>query len=58
MGLFGYSMVQMVRVHAHKLERPLREQILNLYKPFKWTPCFLHRFFEGSIKKKARLGFS
>ncbi|WP_209809514.1 S8 family peptidase [Ammoniphilus resinae] len=49
--MFGYSMVQMVRTHAHKLERPLREQILNLYQPFKWTPCFLHRFFEGSIKK-------
>ncbi|WP_394238442.1 S8 family peptidase [Niallia oryzisoli] len=49
--MFGYSMVQMVRAHADKLERPLRELILNLYKPFKWTPCFLHKLFEGTIKR-------
>lgn len=48
-------MVQMVRANADKLERPLREEILNLYKPFKWTPCFLHRYFEGSLKKRKKL---
>lgn len=44
--MFGYSMVQMVRSNAHKLDWPLRENVLQLYKPFKWTPCFLHKFFE------------
>ncbi|MCM3727360.1 S8 family peptidase [Neobacillus cucumis] len=53
--MFGYSMVQMVRSHAHKLDHSLRESILNLYKPFKWTPCFLHDFFEGTIKKRKKL---
>lgn len=48
--MFGYSMVQMVRAHADKLEKPLREEILNLYRPFKWTPCFMHRWFEGFLK--------
>ncbi|MGX6444430.1 S8 family peptidase [Neobacillus sp. K501] len=48
--MFGYSMVQMVRAHAGKLEKPLREQLLNLYRPFKWTPCFLHNMFEGFLK--------
>lgn len=48
-------MVQMVRANADKLERTLREEILNLYKPFKWTPCFLHRYFEGSLKKRKKL---
>nr|WP_263323605.1 S8 family peptidase [Neobacillus sp. Marseille-Q6967] len=48
--MFGYSMVQMVRAHANKLEKPLRDKILNLYKPFKWTPCFLHKMFEGFYK--------
>lgn len=43
-------MVKMVRSHASKLERPLRENLLNLYRPFKWTPCFLHNLFEGSVK--------
>ncbi len=47
-------MVQMVRAHAHKLDKPLREQVLNQYKPFKWTPCFLHKFFEGVIKRRKK----
>ncbi len=54
MALFGFSMVQMVRNHADKLERPLREEMLNLYRPFKWTPCFLHKFLEGAIKKSKK----
>lgn len=53
--MFGYSMVQMVRTHAHKLERPLRDKILNMYKPFKWTPCFLHKWFEGFLKYSKKL---
>ncbi|MFG6119928.1 S8 family peptidase [Thalassobacillus sp. B23F22_16] len=53
--MFGYSMVQMVRTHADKLEKPLREEILNGYRPFKWTPCFLHRMFEGYVKKRKKL---
>lgn len=54
--MFGYSMVQMVRANAHKLDWPLRESVLRLYKPFKWTPCFLHQFFETKLnnRKKCR----
>jgi serine protease AprX len=48
-------MIQMIRSYADKLERPLREEILNLYKPFKWTPCYLHNFFEGYIKRNKKL---
>ncbi|MFK2824109.1 S8 family peptidase [Bacillus sp. B190/17] len=53
--MFGYSMIKMVRAHAHKLDRPLREKLLNLYKPFKWTPCFLHKMLEGWMKKTKKL---
>ncbi|WP_251551533.1 S8 family peptidase [Neobacillus muris] len=53
--MFGYSMVQMVRAHAEKLDRPLRGEILNLYKPFKRTPCFLHKMFEGVLKKARKI---
>jgi serine protease AprX len=53
--MFGYSMVQMVRSHSHKLDYPLREEVLNLYKPFKWTPCFLHKMFENFIKKTKKM---
>ncbi|HWO74284.1 MAG TPA: S8 family peptidase [Bacillus sp. (in: firmicutes)] len=53
--MFGYSMVQMVRSNAHKLDRPLREKVLNMYKPFKFTPCFLHNMFESFLKKTRKL---
>jgi serine protease AprX len=53
--LFGYSMVQMVRAYSDKLERPLREELINSYKPFKRTPCFLHQFVEKTIKKAKKL---
>lgn len=52
--MFGYSMVQMVRANAHKLDWPLRETVLQLYKPFKWTPCFLHKFFETKLQNRKK----
>ncbi|MFC0558324.1 S8 family peptidase [Halalkalibacter alkalisediminis] len=53
--MFGFSMVRMARTHSHRLDKPLRERIVNLYKPFKWTPCFMHNMFEGFIKKTRKL---
>lgn len=53
--MFGYSMVKMVRTHAGKMERSLRESLLNIYKPFKWTPCFMHKMLEGWIKHTKKL---
>jgi len=53
--MFGYSMVKMVRYHGNRIDRPLRDIILNLYRPFKWTPCFLHNLFEGTIRKNRKL---
>lgn len=48
--MFGFSMIQMIRQHAGKIDRPLREQLLNIYKPFRWTPCFLHKGLENWVK--------
>lgn len=53
--MFGYSMVQMVRANANKLDRPLRENVLQLYKPLKWTPCFLHNYFQDRLLKSKKL---
>lgn len=53
--MFGYSMVQMVRTHANKMDRPLREKILNLYKPFKYTPCVFHNAIEKKIKRTKKV---
>ncbi|QGH35945.1 S8 family serine peptidase [Gracilibacillus salitolerans] len=53
--MFGYSMIQTVRNHAKQLDRPLRNELVNLYRPFKYTPCFLHRLFEKRLKRKKKL---
>lgn len=53
--MFGFSMVQMVRNHADRLDHSLCQTLLNQYKPFKWTPCFLHHFFEKNIKATRKL---
>lgn len=48
-------MIQTVRHNASKLDRPLRDELIYLYKPFKYTPCFLHRFFEKRLMRKKKL---
>ncbi|WP_108669124.1 S8 family peptidase [Peribacillus acanthi] len=52
--MFGFSMIQMIRQHANKLDRPLRDQLMNVYKPFRWTPCFMHKSLESYIKLTKR----
>jgi serine protease AprX len=49
--MFGFSMIQMVRAHADKLDMQLRQDLINLYTPFKWTPCFLHSPLEKVLKR-------
>ncbi|WP_245732729.1 S8 family peptidase [Salinibacillus kushneri] len=48
-------MIQMVRQYGDKMERPLREELIHLYRPFKYTPCFLHQTFENRLKRKKKL---
>ncbi len=44
-------MVQFTRNYGSKMDKSLRKNLVNLYRPFKWTPCFLHKGLEGIIKK-------
>ena len=46
----------MVRNHSGKLDRALRELILNQYKPFKWTPCFMHKLMVQIVEKAWEAG--
>ncbi|SDZ25367.1 serine protease AprX [Evansella caseinilytica] len=52
--MFGYSMIQMIRTHADRVDRHLRQHFLSLYRPFKWMPCFLHRLYDAFLKKTKR----
>ncbi|MCV9885677.1 S8 family peptidase [Metabacillus halosaccharovorans] len=53
--MFGYSMIQLVRTHADKMDQPLREQILSLFKPLKYTPFVFHNSIEDIIRRGKKL---
>lgn len=53
--MFGYSMVQTVRTYSDKLDQPLREQMLYIYRPFTWIPCFMHKSIEAFIKRMKKV---
>ncbi|UOQ86226.1 S8 family peptidase [Gracilibacillus salinarum] len=53
--MFGYAMIQTVRNYSHQLDRSLRDELIHLYRPFKYTPCFLHGLFEKKLKRKKKL---
>ncbi len=53
--MFGFSMIKMVRQHAHRLDLELRKKLINLYRPFHWSPRFLHRSFEGLLKRTKKI---
>ncbi len=44
-------MLKVVRAYAGKLDRHLREQLVSLYHPFRWIPCFMHGFLENIFKR-------
>jgi serine protease AprX len=52
--MFGFSMVQFARNYGSKMDSNLRNNLVNLYRPFKWTPCFLHKGLERFIKRTKR----
>ncbi|WP_102262282.1 S8 family peptidase [Mesobacillus jeotgali] len=53
--MFGFSMIQMVRSNADKLDLTLRKNLIGLYTPFKWTPCFLHSSLERFLQKARKI---
>ncbi|ADU92702.1 S8 family serine peptidase [Geobacillus sp. Y412MC52] len=49
--MFGYSIVQLVRRHAGRLDRPLRHALVNMYQPMMRMPCIFHRWMERWLRK-------
>lgn len=49
--MFGLSMVNMVRRHPHKMDKDLRNAMVDIYHPFRRVPCFLHAPLDRLIKK-------
>ncbi|UFU00250.1 S8 family peptidase [Radiobacillus kanasensis] len=53
--MFGYSIIQLVRQMGDKIDRDIRQELVQFYQPFRKIPCFLHRPFERVRKKAKRL---
>ncbi|BDG34285.1 S8 family peptidase [Saccharococcus caldoxylosilyticus] len=53
--MYGYSIVQLARNYAHKLDRPLRHFMVSMYKPFIYTPCIIHKHLERWMKKTKKI---
>ncbi|WP_404331947.1 S8 family peptidase [Mesobacillus maritimus] len=52
--MFSFSVIQLVRRMGHKLDKNIREELVQMYSLFPSLPCFLHRpveFFTKKVKK-------
>jgi serine protease AprX len=55
MKVYGFSMVKTMRTHARKLDKSCRDYVMTMYKPFRRTPCFLHKPLERFLKRVTKL---
>ncbi|GAB3059216.1 S8 family peptidase [Virgibacillus ainsalahensis] len=53
--MLGFSMIQMARKDGKRLDKAMRQEMVNFYRPFRSVPCFLHRSFEYLRKKTKKL---
>lgn len=53
--MLGFSVIQLVRRNGHKLDKNIRQELLQIYSPFRNIPCFLHRPIEYLSKKVKKL---
>ncbi|SDN11387.1 serine protease AprX [Fictibacillus solisalsi] len=53
--MFGFSMIKVVRQHADKLDLHMRSKLVNLYRPMRKVPCFLHSSIEKWLKKRNKM---
>ncbi|WP_085521637.1 S8 family peptidase [Tuberibacillus sp. Marseille-P3662] len=53
--MYGFSMIQLTRKYHHKFDKDLRQQLVQLYRPFRRIPCFMHRHLEKLMVKFKKL---
>lgn len=49
--VLGLSMVNLVRRHPKKMDKQLRNAMVDFYQPFRWVPCFMQSTVETLLKK-------
>ncbi|WP_156947681.1 S8 family peptidase [Virgibacillus alimentarius] len=53
--MLNFSMIELIRRKGRKIDKELRRQIIDFYKPFRSVPCFLHQPLENIRKRMKRL---
>ncbi|NLZ93784.1 MAG: S8 family peptidase [Firmicutes bacterium] len=46
-----FQEVHWIREHSNKIAPLLRKQLLSLYRPARYTPCFVNKFYSSVIQK-------
>jgi len=47
----NFSLIKLAQRFPSKLDRELRENLINFYRPFNRIPCIMHKAFEKALKK-------
>src|SRR5699024_9871228 len=53
--MLNFSMIELVRQKGRKVDKELKRQLMDFYKPFRSIPCFMQRPFENIRKRMKRL---
>ncbi|PAV30518.1 peptidase S8 [Virgibacillus profundi] len=49
--MLNFSMIELVRSNGKKFDKKIRQEMVNLYRPFRYIPCFLQSPVERVRKK-------
>ncbi|MFD1361967.1 S8 family peptidase [Lentibacillus salinarum] len=53
--MLNFTMIELMRRKGPKIDKELKRQFIDLYRPFRSVPCFLHRPLENIRKNMKRL---
>ncbi len=48
------SMINLVRRHPKQVDKDLRNELVHLYQPLRWIPCFFHSTVEKILQKNKK----
>lgn len=49
--MFGYSLIRTAHIWEAKIDKSLRSHLIDMYRPFRWIPSFMHSITERIMKK-------
>src|SRR5690625_7234403 len=53
--MLNFSMIELGRRKGRKLDKEIKRNFIDFYRPFRFVPCFLHRPLESIRKNMKRM---